>query len=67
MVTVNKNIFNTAVREYARFALPNSPKGEVWTYYTHDDRRVGMLCGGKCWLEDDIVRQMSTGDGQIEG
>lgn len=52
MEEVSRSVFDKAVREYARFAMPNSVKGEVWTYYTHDDKRVGMLCGRKYWLEE---------------
>ena len=67
MVTVSKGMFNKAIREYARFAVPCGSKGEVWEYFRSDDRRVGMLCGVKCWLEDEVVQEMSTADGQISG
>lgn len=66
MVIVSEGMFNKAVREYARYALPKTPVGEVWTYYGENDVRIGMIGGHKYWLEDDIVRTMSTGDGQIE-
>ena len=67
MVIVSEGMFNKAVREYAGYALPKTPIGEVWTYFTHKDERVGMICGHKYWLEDDIVRKMSTVEGQTEG
>lgn len=66
MEEVRREEFDRAVREYARFALPNSVKGEVWTYYGSGDARIGMLCGRKYWLEEEILKQMSTSDGQKE-
>ena len=66
MVIVSRGMFDKAVREYARYALPNTPSGEVFTYYGDKDRRIGML-STKCWLEDDIVCEMSVDDGQNKG
>jgi hypothetical protein len=67
MVIVSKGMFDTAVRWYARYAMPKTPRGEEWTYYGEKDRRIGATDGVKCWLEDDVVREMSTSDGQKEG
>lgn len=66
MVIVSEGMFNRAVRERAKYALPRTPQGEVWTYYGGGDERIGMICGLKYWLEDAIVREMSVSDGQME-
>lgn len=63
MVIVSEGMFNKAIREYARYALPSK---EVLTYYGVGDERIGMK-GTKCWLEDEVVRKMSTGEGHGEG
>lgn len=47
--------------------MPKTPRGEEWTYYGEKDRRIGATDGVKCWLEDDVVREMSTSGGQKEG
>lgn len=67
MVIVSEGMFNRAIRENAKYALPNSPVGEVWTYYGEGDERIGMICGHKYWLEDTVVRKMSVYGGQNEG
>ena len=64
MVIVSRGMFDKAVREYANYAFPDRPDGKKWTYYAHGDRRIGAHDGVRCWLEDDIVREMSMCDGQ---
>lgn len=64
MEEVSKKEFDKAVRLYARFALPDSPTGNNWTYFGVNEERIGVFDGRKCWLEERILGEMSTGDGQ---
>ena len=60
MEEVTRAVFDKAVRENAKFAMPNTPTGDVWTYYGMDDKRVGMVCGHKYWLENDVLSTMES-------